>query len=66
MKNINNRLARKKRWFFALCRELGYNVDKARNRAKLKFKLESFSDVQEHQLDYLIDMLLTERDKESE
>lgn len=60
-------IVRKKRWFFALCRELGYNVEKSKERAKKKFNLPSFSDVLEHQLDYLIDLLLIKRDeKESE
>ena len=54
---------RKRRWFFALCRELGYNIVVARNKAKVRFNLESFSEIQEYQLDYLIDKLLHEKDK---
>jgi len=60
---MNNRLARKKRWFFALCRDLGYDVEKAKDRAKLKFKLDSFTKIEEHQLDYLIDLLLIKKDE---
>ena len=63
---MNNRLARKKRWFFALCRELGYNVEKAKSRAKLRFKLDSFAKIEEHQIDFLIDKLLVERDRREE
>ena len=64
MKNEITR--RKKSWFFVLCRKLGYNINLAKDRAKKKFRLESFSDIQEHQLNYLIDILLTEQDKECE
>lgn len=54
---------RKRRWFFALCRELNYDVEKVRERARKKFQLESFSQIQEFQIDFLIDKLLHEKDK---
>lgn len=58
-----NDFERKRRWFFALCRELGYDIVVARNKARARFNLTSFSEIQEFQLDELIDRLLHERDK---
>ena len=54
---------RKRRWFFALCRELKYDIVVARTKAKVRFNLQSFAEIQEFQLDWLIDRLLHEKDK---
>jgi hypothetical protein len=47
---------RRKR-FFALCRELGYGADVAKGRAKAHFAVASFNDLTIDQLDWLIDRL---------
>ena len=47
---------RRKR-FFALCRELGYGAQLAKERAKAHFEVESFNDLSIDQLDWLIDRL---------
>ena len=52
---------RKRRWFFALCRELSFDVKEARTRACKKFGIESFADIKEYQLDQLIDKLLIKK-----
>lgn len=60
---MNPEFERKRRWFFALCRELNYDIVVAQNKAKVRFNLSSFSGIKEYQLDYLIDKLLHEKDK---
>ena len=62
---MNEGFERKRRWFFALCRELGFEVDKARTRAAKKFGLFSFSEIKEYQLDHLIDLLLIIKNKKT-
>jgi len=47
---------RRKR-FFALCRELGYGADFAKERAKAHFAAASFNDLTIDHLDWLIDRL---------
>lgn len=51
------KLLTKKRLFFALCRKLGLGVNQERELARQKFKLKSFADIQEYQLDVIIDQL---------
>lgn len=60
---MNEGFERKRRWFFALCRELGFDVEETRNRGAKKFGLKSFSEIQEYQLDHLIDLLLVVKRK---
>lgn len=47
---------RRKR-FFALCRELGYSADVSKERAKAHFEVASFNDLTIDQLDWLLDRL---------
>lgn len=49
---------RQKKYFFVLCRDLGYASEEAKERAKNKFKLEHFGDITSDQLSALIDLLL--------
>jgi hypothetical protein len=58
------RLKRRKR-FFALSRELGHGAQKAKDRAKAHFTLESFNDATIEQLDWLIDRLEQQKAKRS-
>ncbi len=51
------KLLTKKRLFFALCRKLGLGVDRERELVRQKFKLKSFADIQEYQLDVVLDQL---------
>ena len=60
---MNERFEKKRRWFFALSRELGFDVKETRNRGAKKFGLSSFAEVQEYQLDHLIDLLLVVKRK---
>jgi hypothetical protein len=53
-----NGFERKRRWFFALIRELKLDVEEARTRACEKFDLDNFSLIKEYQLDHLIGLLL--------
>lgn len=52
-----------KRKFFALCNELGYDGDQMKERAKTKFKLDSFSKITKEQMSWLIDQLLIKLNK---
>ena len=54
--SCEKRSKRRKR-FFALCREVGYGADVAKERAKAHFEVESFNDLSIDQLDWLIDQL---------
>ena len=47
---------RRKR-FFALCRELGHDAQVAKERAKAHFEVASFNDLSIDQLDWLLDRL---------
>jgi len=58
-----NGFERKRKWFFALVRELGFDIEEARDRACKKFDIESFSMIQEYMLDFLIDKLLKVKNK---
>ncbi len=49
---------KQKSYFFVLCQDLGYAADEAKERAKKKFKLESFTEITKTQLSELIDLLL--------
>jgi hypothetical protein len=51
--SCEKRSKRRKR-FFALCRELGYGADFVKDRAKAHFALASFNDATIEQLDWLI------------
>lgn len=44
--------------FFALCRELGYDSTEAKERAKARYNLESFSEISKNDLSYLIELLV--------
>lgn len=54
-------LTKKKRLFFGLCRELGYDTEKEKEKAKKRFKLKSFSEIKEYQINQLIDILNEEK-----
>lgn len=46
------------KYFFVLCRDLGYTADDAKDRAKKKYKLEHFNEITSDQLSVLIDLLI--------
>ncbi len=50
--------------FFALCKEVGMTSDEAKKRAKKKFKLKSFADIESKQISQLIDKLQEKTEKE--
>jgi hypothetical protein len=49
---------KQKRYFFVLCADLGYSAEEAKERAKTKYKLEHFNDIQVEQLSELIELLV--------
>ncbi len=49
--------SKRRKRFFALSRELGYDTDFAKERAKAHFEVASFNDLTIDQLDWLIDRL---------
>jgi hypothetical protein len=49
--------SKRRKRFFALCRELGYGADFAKERAKAHFAVASFNDLTIEQLNWLIDRL---------
>lgn len=51
---MTGEILKKKRYFFALCRELGYDKIEAKERAKKRFRLDSFRDISLYQLNFLI------------
>lgn len=55
-------ITRKKRYFFVLCKKLGYDKIVAKERAKKRFQLKSFSEVKIHQLTFLIAKLEAEKE----
>ena len=52
-----DQIDKKKRSFFALSRLLRYDIEEVKERAKVKFKLKSFAEIKEWQLDYLVNKL---------
>ena len=54
---------RQKAMFFALSNQLGYEAEKAKERAKKHFGLETFKDATKEQLNWLIDKLLEQQAK---
>lgn len=57
---------KQKKMFFALCNALGHNPERAKEKAKEKFKLLSFADVTKEQANWLIDKLLDQVDAKGE
>ncbi len=59
MDDIERALAtlKQRRLFFKLCSNAGYDIEECKERAKKKFGLSSFKDIQKHQLSQLIDLL---------
>lgn len=53
-KSIDEVLNKKRREFFALSNELGYEAEKSKDRAKHYFQVESFNDLTFEQLDKLV------------
>lgn len=49
--------------FFALSHQLGYEAETVKERAKKRFKLDSFKDATIEQLNWLIDKLLVQEEK---
>lgn len=46
-----------KRMFFALCNQLGWDADAAKEKVKLKYGLESFANISKDQLSDIIDKM---------
>ncbi len=51
-----------KKLFFALCNNLDYEPELAKERAKAKYKLEHFPEITKYQLSTLIDLLLKQQE----
>ena len=64
--NTSDRLAspQQKKMFFALGHQLGIDPERLKERAKTKYKLETFTDIKTGQLTPLIDSLQDKIDKE--
>lgn len=54
---------KQRRMFFALCNQLGYNSEEAKDRAKAHFNKESFKDLTKDEVNWLIDQLLNVADQ---
>lgn len=54
------------KYFFVLCRDLGYTTEDAKERAKKKYKLEHFNEITRDQLSTLIDLLLKKAEEKDE
>jgi len=52
-----NELEIRRKRFFALCRDLNHDTEKAKERAKKRFKVEHFTDLNLDQVNQLIDLL---------
>lgn len=57
---------KQKKMFFALCRALGHDPERAKEKAKKKFNLVSFADVTKEQANWLIEKLLDQVDAKGE
>jgi hypothetical protein len=56
-------VSQKKAKFFALARELGYEAEVVKERAKQRFALASFNDITPEQLSWLIERLTDQQMK---
>ena len=54
-----------KRMFFALCNQLGWDVEMAKDRVKKKYKLESFANIRKDQLTEVIDLITQRTNKKN-
>ena len=55
-----------KRLFFALCNQLGWDSDGAKDRVKKKYHLDSFANVSKEQLTEVIDIMTARADNKTE
>ena len=56
-----------RKMFFALGKEIGFSANDLKNRAKEKFKLESFTNIESSQINELIDAMQSKlKEKEHE
>lgn len=63
MTNTDPSSEKQRKMFFAVSKQLGYEAEDVKNRAKLHFKVEHFNDLKKIQLNFLIDRLLGQLDK---
>jgi len=54
------------KYFFVLCRDLGYTAEDAKERAKKKYKLDHFNEITSDQLSQLIDLLLKKMEEKDD
>lgn len=63
---INKASVAQRKLFFALCKDVGLTGDQAKDKAKKKFKLKSFKDIESKQISQLIDKLQERSEKPKE
>ncbi len=59
----NEASTKQRKMFFAVSKQLGYEAEDVKNRAKLHFGKEHFNELTKSNLEFLLDKLLEQIDK---
>lgn len=54
---------KQRKTYFVLMKELGYTSDDAKHILKRRFSLDSFADMDKKRMSYVIDRLITRKEK---